>query len=100
MARFDIYEYGGGAPFLLDVQADLLADFKTRVVVPLWPLTQAKQESVPKLKPVIKVKGKNYILMTTEIGVERTAALGPVIANVEDQRQVIIDALDFLFQGF
>jgi len=100
MARFDVYCYSKSVPLIIDVQADLLADLKTRVVIPLLPYAQAKQELLPKLKPLIKVKGKNYILMTTDIGVLRVSDLKDSIDNVEDQRQTIVDALDFLFQGF
>ncbi|MCK4946292.1 MAG: CcdB family protein [Alphaproteobacteria bacterium] len=80
--------------------ADLLADFKTRVVIPLLPYAQVKQELLPKLKPIIKVKGENYSLMMTDIGVLRVSDLKNSINNVEDQRQTIVDALNFLFQGF
>ncbi|MCK5555964.1 MAG: CcdB family protein [Alphaproteobacteria bacterium] len=80
--------------------ADLLADFKTRVVIPLLPYAQVKQELLPKLKPIIKVKGENYSLMMTDIGVLRVSDLKNSINNVGNQRQTIVDVLDFLFQGF
>ncbi len=39
--------------------------------------------------------------MTTDIGTLRRASLGKPVVNVEEQyRAVILDALDFLFQGF
>ena len=35
MARFDVYEYKSiNVPYVLDVQADLLSDLNTVVVVP------------------------------------------------------------------
>ena len=34
MARFNVYASASGAPYLLDVQADLLDHLSTRVVVP------------------------------------------------------------------
>ena len=37
MARFDVYRNPEGSGYLLDVQADLLSDLNTRVVVPLIP---------------------------------------------------------------
>ncbi len=100
MARFDVYRYSEEVPFVIDVQANLLAGLKTRVVVPLLPQAQTKQEQLPRLKPVIKVKGKNYILMTTDISVLRVSDLKEPVDNVEDQRQTIVEAVDFLFQGF
>lgn len=100
MARFDVYRYSDNVPFVVDVQADILSGLKTRVVVPLLLQPQAKQEQAPRLKPLIKIKGKNYILMTTDIGVVHTSDLKESVDNIEDQRQAIVDALDFLFQGF
>lgn len=100
MAQFDVYPYSEAVPFVIDIQANLLSALKTRVVVPLLSQAQAKQEMLPKLKPVINVKGKNYILMTTDIGTLKVSNLKGPVDNVENQRQTIVDALDFLFQGF
>ena len=101
MARFDVYTFSRGAvPFVIDVQADLLSDLKTRVVIPLVLEAKAKKEILPRLKPVLQVQGKNYILMTTDIGTIRTNDLGDVIVNLKNYRQEITEAVDFLFQGF
>jgi toxin CcdB len=100
MTQFDVYRYSKEVPFVVDVQANLLSGLKTRAVIPLLPFAQAQTEQLPKLKPVIKVKGENYILMTTDMGVLHISSLKEPIDNVEDQRQVIVDAIDFLFQGF
>ena len=35
MARFDVYDRPGGAGYVLDVQADVLNELNTRIVVPL-----------------------------------------------------------------
>ncbi len=102
MARFDIYRYASkSAPLLVDVQADLLSDLNSRVVVPLLPTAKTGNEELPRLKPKIEISGKDYILMTTDIGVVPVASLGKLIGNIEDEhRYTISDALDFLFQGF
>ena len=100
MARFDVYKYSPDVPFLVDIQADLLSGLKTRAVIPLLPQAQAKHEVLPRLKPIIKINGKNYVLITTDIGTIRTADLGSSVENVKDQRQAIVDAIDFLLQGF
>jgi toxin CcdB len=100
MARFDVYKYSAAVPYVVDVQADLLSDLKTRVVIPLLPHAQAKKEVLPRLKPVIKIHGKDHVLMTTDIGAIRIADLGPPAENIQDQRQVIAAAIDFLMMGF
>lgn len=100
MARFDVYTYSAKVPYVVDVQADLLSDLKTRVVVPLLPFSKAKQEYAERLKPVIKVKGKKFILMTTDIGTLHQSDLKNFVDNIEEQRDTVTQALDFLFQGF
>lgn len=102
MARFDVFQYHNPAvPLVLEVQANLLSGLSTCAVIPLVPEKTAGQEVLPKLKPVIDIDGENYIVMTTDIGTVTRASLGKRISNVEDKhRQTIIDALDFLFQGF
>ena len=102
MARFDIYEFDSkSVPLVIDVQANLLSDLDTCVVLPLIPEAKAKKEAASRLKPVIHVNGKSYILITTDIGTITRNSLGKHVANIEDiHRQDIIEALDFLFQGF
>ena len=41
MARFDVYANPGGAGYVFDVQADVLHELNTRIVVPLLPPAQA-----------------------------------------------------------
>lgn len=102
MARFDIYKYNNsGVPLVLDVQADLLSGLNTCVVIPLVPEQEAKHEAIQKLKPIIKLDNKNYILMTTDIGTLTRSSLGEKVTNIENEyRQTVTEALDFLFQGF
>lgn len=102
MARFDVFEYKSQAvPLVLDVQADLFSDLNSCVVVPLVPERLGKAETAPKLKPVVKIKDQDYVLMTTDISAVTRKSLGDFIINIEaDYRQEITEALDFLFQGF
>mgnify|MGYP003669114737 CR=1 FL=1 len=102
MARFDVYKYDNSSvPFVLDVQANLLSELSTCAVIPMVSEKKAKQEALQKLKPTIAINGQNYILMTTDIGTVTRSSLGKKIANIEDEyRQVVTEALDFLFQGF
>ncbi|GJL66912.1 MAG: hypothetical protein NPIRA05_18830 [Nitrospirales bacterium] len=82
------------------LQADLLSDLKTRAVVPLILESKAKQEVLPRLKPVFQVNGKSYVMMTTDIGTIRTKDLGALVGSLKNHRHDITAALDFLFQGF
>lgn len=102
MARFDVYKMKAGAPvpLVVDVQADLLEDLRTRVVIPLLPLPAAESEITARLKPVVDIAGNPHVLITTDLSAVPTVALGEWMISIELQRQVIVDALDFLFQGF
>lgn len=102
MARFDVYRFAAkAAPLVVDVQADVLEDLASRVVVPLAPVRQAQKEALPRLKPRIVVDGKDYILMTTDLAALPRARLGPWVGNIEaEHRDDIVNALDFLFVGF
>jgi toxin CcdB len=103
MARFDVYTLPNTKiPYVLDVQADILSDLSTRVVVPLFLAESDQRESFHKrLKPSFLIEKKLYNMMTTEIVTVPKKTLGKKVANLEDKyRHTIIDALDFLLQGF
>lgn len=41
MERFNVYRNPSGSGYLLNVQADFMDSFNTRVVIPLLPLDEA-----------------------------------------------------------
>ena len=102
MARFDVFRFKSStAPLVVDVQADLLSDLATRIVVPLSPADIAGKEAAARLKPVMEIKGERYVLMTTDLAALPVKRLGAFVENVESRyRKEITDALDFLFLGF
>lgn len=99
MARFDVFEFGPDL-LVLDVQADLLSDLQSRVVIPLRPISQLATEALPRLRPSLRILGATYLLGTPEIVAVPVSQLGEPVANIEDQRGVVVDAIDFLLQGF
>jgi toxin CcdB len=102
MARFDVHQFASkAAPLVLDVQADILDDLASRVVVPLVPLSQAASEVLPRLKPVLMINDQACVMMTTDIAALPVSKLGKTVTNIEaEHRDDIIAALDFLFLGF
>lgn len=102
MARFDVHRFDAkGVPLVIDVQAGLLDDLATRVVIPLRPVNQAGKEALERLSPVIRVEGEDYVLMTTDIAALPVKRLGEKITNLGDRHgDEIAAALDFLFVGF
>lgn len=102
MAQFDIYRTAyPAAPFVLDIQSDLLRHLKTRVVIPLERASDNLDPPVSRLHPVISVKGEVVILNTAEMSTLNVNELGtPVESLADTHRQMIIEAVDFLVHGY
>ena len=100
MARFDVYSLKGKAPLVVDVQADILGGLSSRIVIPLLPSAELGAEAIPRLKPAVKLNGVEYRLITTDMSALAASQLGDHLGSLDDQRLVIIDAIDFAFQGF
>lgn len=87
-------------PLLVDVQADLLRDLGTRVVIPLAQATdEMRRATMQTLIPVVVVEGKEYVLVTPQLAGISAREVGPPIADLSTERERIIAALDVLFTG-
>jgi len=82
-------------PLLVAVQHNFHRDLPTRVLVPL--LTAAAKVEQSRLSPVLTVLGKKYVLLATDIVTLALHRLGSPIANLEQDRDRIIAALDLVF---
>ncbi|WP_300554505.1 CcdB family protein [Maricaulis sp.] len=102
MARFDIYETNRGPyPLVIDVQAGLLSELGTRVVIPLAKPDGRADQVAPRLYPVITIDGTDYLLMTSEVATRPVRAFKSPVGNIEaEHRDTITAAMDFLFQGY
>lgn len=100
MARFDILPLHGANLLVVDVQADILRDLRTRVVVPVIPIAMMADEAASRLRPRMELHGCAYILNTPEIASVPCSALGERIGSMAEQDTLIVDAIDFLIQGF
>lgn len=63
MARFDVYANPGGTGYVLDVQADVLHELNTRIVVPLLPSAQAPLPA-KRLNPVFAIGDEPHTMVT------------------------------------
>jgi len=99
MARFHVYRVRDQTALALDVQADLLDQIKTRVVVPLIPLTP-DMIPIARLNPVLPVLGQSYLLQTQAIVAIPVSELTLDVADLSNQQDRINSAIDFLLQGF
>ena len=86
-------------PFLLDVQAELLADLETRVVIPLASAVLYSEKVLTQLTPIVQFEGGDYVLVTPQMAGVARRELGPKIGNLAEARHDVIAALDFLLTG-
>lgn len=98
MARFDIFDGAKGKGFLLDCQADFLSDLESRVVVPLLPAVNLPIAT--RLNPIFEIDQARYVMATHLIFAIPNNRLGAAVANVAQQRDEIMSALDMLLTGF
>ena len=104
MAKFAVYKNKNTRskttyPLLLDVQADLLDDLQTRLVIPLTKVPALMKKPIARLTPAIDIGGEQYLLMTPQLAGIARSELGAAVGNVADQRSAIIAALDLLITG-
>ena len=104
MAQFDVYvnpnpETKQAIPYLLDVQANLLDNLATRVVVPLIAVS-AMGKAATHLNPQFKIQRTSVVMSTAELAGVNLQILGEKVCSLKEQRNEIIAALDFLFTGF
>jgi len=104
MGQFTVYKNKNpksksAYPYLVDIQANLLADLSTRVVIPLVKLTALRKKPIRDLTPVFDVDGVKYMLMTPQLAGISMRELGQPVANVGSHRDEIVAAVDFLITG-
>lgn len=99
MARYDVFAARSEGNYLLDVQSDLLDNFKTRVVVPLLPAATVPPP-MRRLHPIFEVNGRKLVMATHLIATVPASELGESRLNLTKHHDDIVAALDMLFQGF
>jgi CcdB protein len=100
--QFDVFvnpdpEFSASLPYFVVLQHGALAAFNTRIVAPLIPPTAVP--SFARLMPEVSVKGSRYVVDVTNIGVIPVRVLQERVANLEDRRYDIADAIEFVFTG-
>jgi toxin CcdB len=89
---------GSYAPYLLDVQADMLDALESRVMVPLVRVAEFGRRA-GRLHPVFTVCGEEVVMATHLLAAIRHSGLGRAIDSLTAQRNAIIGALDVLLVG-
>jgi len=96
MARFEVYANPGAAGYLLDVQADVLSELNTRIVVPLSQAPLPAQ----RLNPVFKIGEVPHVMVTQFMAAVPVALLRNPITSLMAQDNEIMAALDMVLVGF
>ncbi|HEX7916967.1 CcdB family protein [Rudaea sp.] len=104
MERFDVFRNESPNtsrrfPFFLVVQSDLLDGLSSSVIVPLGKSSIVGGKLAHMLTPQIEIGVSRYVMCTPELCAVPIAALRKFEANVAAQRDVIVRALNFLFDG-
>lgn len=100
MARFDVFRLpAAGNQMVVDVQADLLEGFTTRIVIPLLPIGSISV-ALNRLNPKFEVDSKSYVFAVQYIASVPASSLKMPIANLQNQADAIIASMDMIFQGF
>ncbi|NNH85674.1 hypothetical protein E0I74_05470 [Rhizobium laguerreae] len=99
MARFHVYRLKSGNLLAIDLQANLLDDLPSRVMVPLHPV-QELSWSISRLNPRFPAESETYVMATQRMASIPTAEIGKVVADLTADSDRIIAAVDFVFQGF
>jgi len=99
MARFEVFANPGGAGYLLDVQADVLNELNTRIVVPLLPLAQAPLPA-QRLNPVFEIGDEPHVMVTQFMAAVPRPLLRNPVASLLGQDSEIMAALDMVLVGF
>ncbi|MGZ8284784.1 MAG: CcdB family protein [Allosphingosinicella sp.] len=98
MARFDVYGLRGGG-LVLDCQADLLNDLKTRFVVPLLPKAEAPRPA-DRLNPVFYFAGADFVMATQFAATVAVEELTDLLGSLRREEFAISNALDMLLTGY
>ena len=86
------------APYLLDVQADVLSTLETRIMVPLVRALKFGRRA-GRLHPVFTVCGEDFVMATHLLAAIRFTGLGRAVESLTLHRTDIIAALDVLLVG-
>lgn len=103
MAQFTVYHNRNAAspaPYLLNVQSDLLSELRTRVVAPLYPVDALGGKAVSTLMPVFELNGEPLLMLTAQLAGVDKQELGDPVSDFSIHRSEIVAALDLLLTGF
>lgn len=104
MAQYDVYVNPSPAsreqvPYLVDLQSDLLADLKTRFVMPLTRMGVDLRQTPRRLAPMLMVAGERVMAVPQLSSGMDVRHLKKPVASLADQAGELRDALDAVISG-
>ena len=96
MAQFDFYRLRS-RQLVMDLQTDLLGLEASRVVAPLREA--GRYTAFPGLTPVIHLNGTEWIVRVQELAAVPGSELRERVGTLEEHRDALKRALNFLFDG-
>jgi len=87
-------------PMLVDVQAEMLGELETRVVIPLVKSARFTSFPLGLVMPSVEVEGEPYLLVTPQLAGVSRWDLGPHTGSVAAHSRAIATALDLVLRGF
>jgi len=104
MARFEVYVNNDDtrvAPFLVEVQSELLEGLSTTVVVPLIRADAHPGSRLPvDLTPPFEFQGVRCVFYPPFIAAVSKASLGERVGTLRSESALLVSALDRLMGGF
>jgi toxin CcdB len=94
----NLQDESGEVPYLLDIQANLLADLQTRVVVPLIRANSFGRKAT-RLHPEFTIDGEVVVMATHLLAAVRKQSLGNTVGTLSGERATVISAIDVLCSG-
>lgn len=99
MSRFSVHPNPAGQGYLINVQADSMRHFNTRVVIPLLPIAEAPKPAKT-LNPLFDIDGERYSMVTQYMAAVPVKELNNAVFSVSHRHDEIVAAIDLLLQGF
>lgn len=103
MARFEVRANLNRAtrarvPYLLELQADMLAALDTCLVAPLVPAAEFGPAAT-RLNPGFRIGNRDLVMDTALMAGVSRKLLGEKVASLRDRSAEILGAVDFLVSG-
>lgn len=102
MAQFDIYAVpvadADYAPYLVELQSDLVSELETAIVAPLVRRADAGP-IVHHLHPVIRFGSEELVLRIGELVSLPRTVLGRKVGSIKSDREALMAAIDIVFFG-